>query len=421
MRTTVTLNGSSSVSANYVSWSPIPATVSLADPTGATGPVPVILSNAQPTGPGGQVIFFGVLPGTGQDQLSLTLPLDGTPVPFFLAGKFGHPSADDKDASLQVADAAGSTVLSVTQLMVRVRKNANALTPAERDRFRAAMATLNDRGRGRFSDFRDMHTSVALGEAHGNAGFLPWHRAYLLDLERELQNIDPSVALPYWRFDEAAPNLFTEEFLGTADQNGTVQFAPDNPLQFWRTDQGDGIVRNPLFDTTTEPANQSGAPLLTQDATLALGTIYALFRAMEGDPHGSAHVSFGGYISDPATAPKDPLFFLLHANVDRLWGRWQLANNRYDLTSKDTYEYLGSAGSPGATRIGHNLNDTMWPWNLVTTRPRPHTAPGGHMTPSSLASAPGLSPIVRQMIDFQGLTDGASRLGFDYDDVPFQF
>jgi hypothetical protein len=69
-----------------------------------------------------------------------------------------------------------------------------------------------------------MHTQVSSPEAHGAPGFLPWHRAYLLDLERELQNIDPSVALPYWRFDQAAPNLFVKEFIGTSDPNGTVLF-----------------------------------------------------------------------------------------------------------------------------------------------------------------------------------------------------
>ena len=57
-----------------------------------------------------------------------------------------------------------------------------------------------------------MHTNVSSPQAHGAPGFLPWHRAYILDLERELQAIDPSVALPYWRFDRPAPNLFTLDF-----------------------------------------------------------------------------------------------------------------------------------------------------------------------------------------------------------------
>ncbi|OWK25570.1 hypothetical protein AJ87_08815 [Rhizobium yanglingense] len=36
----------------------------------------------------------------------------------------------------------------------------------------------------------------------------PWHRAYLLDFERALQGIDAEVSLPYWRFDQASPNVF---------------------------------------------------------------------------------------------------------------------------------------------------------------------------------------------------------------------
>ena len=110
--------------------------------------------------------------------------------------------------------------------MVRVRKNANTLTTGERDRLVAAFAQLNNQGTGRFADFRDMHTAVSSAQAHGAKGFLPWHRAYLLDLERELQNIDPSVSLPYWRFDQPAPNIFTRDFLGVSDNLGTVASVP---------------------------------------------------------------------------------------------------------------------------------------------------------------------------------------------------
>jgi tyrosinase len=102
----------------------------------------------------------------------------------------------------------GATLVGSVQVMVRVRKNANTLTAGERNRLVSAFAQLNNQGLGRFADFRNMHTNVSSPQAHGAPGFLPWHRAYLLDLERELQAIDPSVALPYWRFDQAAPIIF---------------------------------------------------------------------------------------------------------------------------------------------------------------------------------------------------------------------
>ena len=38
--------------------------------------------------------------------------------------------------------------------------------------------------------------------------------------------------------------------------------------------------------------------------------------------HGNVHLAVGGTMSG-ASPPADPSFFLHHANVDRLWARWQ--------------------------------------------------------------------------------------------------
>jgi tyrosinase len=292
--------------------------------------------------------------------------------------------------------------------MVRIRKNANTLTTGERNRFVAAFAQLNNQGLGRFADFRNMHVTVSLPQAHGAAGFLPWHRAYLLDLERELQAIDPSVALPYWRFDRPAPNIFTPDFFGASDQLGTVHFSATNPLQFWKTDGVQGVNRRPLFSTATAPPG-----LRNEAQALAIGTQFPAFRTMEGNPHGFAHTSFGGSIQDPATAPKDPLFFLLHCNVDRLWAKWQRQNGRFDPAVAASYD------SSPTNRPGHNLPDTMWPWNGVTGGTRPPTAPGGAMAASPCVGAPGPQPRVQDCLDYQGAIGAPARMGFDYDDAKF--
>ncbi len=204
MRTEVALNGTVESGANYLGWSPVRSRIRLMDTGGLANPVAGRLKNQNPNR-GGQVVFYATAAGNGQDELQLSLPADGSPIEFLVGGKFTRPSEADEDAAFAVVDAGSGNVLSVTKLMVRVRKNADKLTTGERDRFLSALAALNNRGMGRFSDFRNMHTDAADPEAHGRAGFLPWHRAYLLDLERELQNIDPSVALPYWKFDEPAP------------------------------------------------------------------------------------------------------------------------------------------------------------------------------------------------------------------------
>lgn len=157
-----------------------------------------------------------------------------------------------------------------------------------------------------------------------------------------------------------------------------------------------------------------------------LGDMYANYRFfMEGNPHGAAHTSFSGLISDIGRAASDPLFFLLHTNVDRLWAKWQWYMRRFDMTSPYTYTFLGRAGDPDATRVGHNLLDTMWPWNQITGTgigdERPQTAPGGNLPQSTIVNFPSLTPVVGDMIDYQGILQPANRLGFDYDDVPFDF
>jgi tyrosinase len=421
--TQITINGNPNPDSNYITWSPVPAQIQLVDTGGATNILAVRLRNQNPS-QGGQVVFFPPFPGPGPgdhgwDEIVLALPHDGTPVPFSVAGKFGRPSVADRDAAIEVVDANTGNVLSVTPLMVRIRKNANTLGDGERQRFLSALAMLNAAstgGVGGFADYANVHTDAGFQEAHGADGFLPWHRAFLLDLERELQAIDPSVSLPYWRFDEPAPNLFTRDFLGVPNSNGTLEFDASNPLRFLSPP----IWRQPSFDTTIEPAR-----VMSEAATTQLGAVFASYRIMEGNPHGSAHTSFSGVISSIGTAATDPLFFLLHNNVDRLWAKWQWYLHRFDMTSADTYTFLGSAGDPGAVRIGHNLRDTMWPWNQITGtggwNDRPPTAPGGSLPPSRVVNFPSPTPIVGDMIDYQGILQPANRLGFDYDDVPFDF
>jgi tyrosinase len=400
------INNSPNVNARFVGWAPAPCRVRVTNPSGIPTPTVDVEVTASSAAGGGDVVFRAGATGTFSSALTLTVPANGASVPFFVAGKFGSSSLNEGDVTID-ARVDGTSVGSVP-LMVRVRKNANELTPDERDRFLSAFAQLNDQGTGRFQDFRDMHeTQASLNQAHGAAGFLPWHRAYLLDLERELQALDPSVALPYWRFDQPAPNLFSLDFLGASDDLGTVEFSAGNPLRFWVTDGVPGINRRPLFDTAFAPPN-----LLSETQTLALGTLYRAFRRMEGNPHGFAHTSFGGSLQSPSTAPRDPLFFLLHCNVDRLWAKWQRRFNRFDPAQSGSFDNVPNP-------IGHNLPNTMWPWNGITTPPRPSTAPGGALAASPCVSAPGPQPRVQDCLDFQGTVNATSCLGFDYDDTQF--
>ncbi len=423
----VVINGSIDPSAHYFTFAPSPCRIRWT----SSAPSHVTLSSRPAVTDGGRLVFF-----TDPAMPSVeTLELDQIQVnewqEFWVGGHVDHPSKQDKDCLLVIDDEVDE---STVEVMVRVRKNANNLTNDERDRFLDALQAVNNGGQGAYQDLRSMHVNQATLEEHGGPQFLPWHRSFLLDLERLMQAEDPSVALHYWRFDEPAPNVFTPDFMGQTqvvtegDPGQPVVFTAGHPFGGWITDLDLGIIRSAYFDTQSQaaqglpnlPPAQGGPFLLIDEAgTLALGDAYRDFRSMEGTPHGAAHVSFGGSIGSIPTAVKDPLFFMLHSNVDRLWALWQWMENRFDTPNTDTYIE--------GTRDGRRLADTLWPWNNVTGtltpgNPRPPFAPRGGtgLQPSPVVAAPGAQPVLSSMIDAFGHIQPDANLGFGYDDVPFE-
>ncbi len=409
----IEINGSAAPEARYIAYAPSPCRIRQ---TPAAGPLPVTLRSQPAQAGGGEAVFYTSPAAPSSPTLQLTLPADGGWVDFGLGGKWQAPSVDEGDCLL-IATGNGATL--TVPLMVRLRKNANTLLPRERDRFLEALAKLNAGGSGLYQDFRDMHVRAANDEEHGGPHFLPWHRTLLLDFERELQAIDAAVSLHYWRFDQPAPNLFRGDFMGTtarvtlSDPPREVVFDPGHPFGGWITDGVPGISRSAIFNTLTRPApGPPGFPVLSEASTLALGDFYTAFIQMEGSPHGAAHVSFVGSLSSIHTAAKDPLFFMLHANVDRLWALWQWLKHRTDPDVVEVYE--------GEDQDGRRLDDSTWPWNGVTTPPRPNFAPGGPLASSPTTAAPGAQPTIRGVIDYQGHSSAAARIGFGYDVVPFE-
>lgn len=199
---------------------------------------------------------------------------------------------------------------------------------------------------------------------HGTWYFLPWHRGYLLALEAQLRADIVSLggpdtwALPYWNYfggaqgaDAAIPPAFTTEKLPDGTPNPlfvTMRFGPQDdgniyiPTPAWVEGHGqapkpqygdvtDICMHNDLYtgsDPTT-PAPGFGGP---ESGFAHNGSPHG---NMESNPHDLVHVYVGGNLSspdygimaDPGTAALDPVFYLHHCNIDRMWASWNDAGN----------------------------------------------------------------------------------------------
>jgi hypothetical protein len=443
---------------DYLTWAPAPARIRLV-PGQVPLPDQVVVLTNDPPGPvpegrrvplDGDVLFAeAVRPGqtATQETLKLTLPGNGAWKSFVVAGKFGRPSSRDKDAIIEVhLDSAGGPLAATHPVMVRIRKDVRTLTTNERHRFLEAIANLHF-AQGAYVPFVDIHEQSAMGvrlrdtpqywpdQSHKKAGFLPWHRAFLLLFERALQKDFPDVALPYWRLSEPS-NIFTPEFLGAnpvgSGETVDAELAPSNPLAFWRI--GDASLKR----FATDRAAVSSFKTESQSLSVA---DYAGFRAgVEGNPHNNGHNWVGPWMQDCTISPRDPIFWVFHPEFDRLWAKWQWRYGRFGTTGAEPKDYsptgtydpgVADCAVPrpnGCVPRGHSLMDTMWPWdgtsgsgggNFGATRPPRSYGKFPAAAISGLWPGAPASPRVADMIDYAGLAADRLDMGFAYDDVPF--
>jgi tyrosinase len=83
---------------------------------------------------------------------------------------------------------------------IKIRKNIDYLTADELQRFRKAVAQMKSldqyqQDERSFGYWARIHANQC---QHSWEQFLTWHRAYLYFFEQQLQDIDPTVTLPYW-------------------------------------------------------------------------------------------------------------------------------------------------------------------------------------------------------------------------------
>ncbi|MDH3602444.1 MAG: tyrosinase family protein [Candidatus Tectomicrobia bacterium] len=280
------------------------------------------------------------------------------------------------------------------------RKNVQSLSAAERSAFVQAVRTL--KANGAYDQYILQHVqamargtppgtpSATRNAAHRGPAFLPWHREYLRRLELDLQQVsgDPDLGLPYWDWaaDAALANpatapVWNNDFMGGQGNpvtTGPFAFNPADPNGWTIIDsQGNpagGLIREFGVNVSTLPsqANVNAVLNVTPYDTSPWSTASSpSFRnqhegwigAAGPGLHNRVHVWVGGSML-PGTSPNDPIFFLHHCFVDKIWADWQARN--------PSQGYLPVSGGPA----GHNLNDAMFPWTATPADVLDHLALG---------------------------------------------
>lgn len=154
---------------------------------------------------------------------------------------------------------------------------------------------------------------------HGKPYFLAWHRGFLYRFEGWLRKVsgDSTMVVPYWDY-YSTPQV-PPEFLDTTsalyrkgrtgdDVTGALSLAPFD----------DSVVNFPRGQTN------------------------AFEPSVETQPHNPVHNLIGGAMASILSSPWDPLFWVHHANIDRLWAAWVAAGNGRQMPATSDSYWSGS-------------------------------------------------------------------------------
>ncbi|WP_416365732.1 tyrosinase family protein [Sphingomonas aerolata] len=136
-------------------------------------------------------------------------------------------------------------------------------------------------------------------------------------------------ALPYWDYsaDDPArlmPPEFCTEKIGGADNPLWVQWGrtADGDMAFNDQDVSLACLDSEFFAGTSSGGENGFAGPVS--AFMHFGGLVGLPNGkIEEGPHNAIHSQIGGLMGDPRYAALDPIFWLHHSNIDRLWERWR--------------------------------------------------------------------------------------------------
>lgn len=141
----------------------------------------------------------------------------------------------------------------------------------------------------------------------------------MLAFENALRVHGCNVSLPYWDW-SSGPSTGVPAACRDATYVNRSGATVPNPLYSGPRATGGQTSRRSNIDTTAFD------DLATAAQTAMSAASFSSFQSQVNGVHGSVHVRTGGDMAGVPTAAYDPIFYLHHANIDRLWANWQASH-----------------------------------------------------------------------------------------------
>ncbi len=307
------------------------------------------------------------------------------------------------------------------------RKNVNSLTTEEKAALIRAIKAL--KANGKYNAYVTEHHASMMhltpplippfdpagrNSAHNGPAFLPWHREFIRRFELDLQAEVAGVFLPYWDWatDASLTNpmvapVWANDLMGRNDENNDHTIVQSGPFAYDAEDlENSWIIVNALGvadgglarNTNNSRANNRSLADQVEIDDIQKETLYDSdyfvwgsngYRNSNEFVHNRVHNWMGGSMTE-STSPNDPIFFLHHCFVDKLWADWQAKQLQVQL-SDDPMATLESLHRPNADDLkpinlprgltsdnlnGHRLDDKLWPWSTLLKDTLDHRSMG---------------------------------------------
>ncbi|KAK0617462.1 hypothetical protein B0T14DRAFT_484352 [Immersiella caudata] len=204
----------------------------------------------------------------------------------------------------------------------------------------------------RFEELQSIHQASG-AIIHNVGGFLPYHRYYLYAHEKLLQDECGYKGMqPWWDETRDAGHYSTSVVLDPVtgfggDGSGPNGCITTGPFASFVNNIGPGYWFGPncinryVNDSVSVMAGQAYIDFCRQKQTFA-----EFWPCFERCPHRSGHGAIGGKLLDAVASPGDPLFYLHHAWLDKLWWEWQELNLGVRLTEIGGVNVSPPRGTP---------------------------------------------------------------------------